>query len=103
MQKNICLTFDEQALISSALIFASRLSSEKLTPKQWEHAQMTLNDVSMSLASGGINPDHVNVICGCLEGVRRYIAKDRFVIRTQREAVMQRCAITMQKLQQAIK
>lgn len=91
MPKSFCLSFDDGALIASAFNMASRLSAEKLTPKEWESAQLILNDASMSLASGGINKHHVTVICGCLEGVRRYIVKDRLIPIQQRNAVVAQC------------
>lgn len=99
MQRAVCITTEEMALISASILFASRLSADKLSPKEWEGAQLALNDASMSLQTGGITSEHVKLICGCLEGVRRYTAKDRFIPITQRSAVMQSCALLMQKLE----
>lgn len=102
MQRSVCITPEEMALLSASMLFASRLSADKLKPKEWEAAQLALNDASMSLTTGGINQHHIELLCGCLEGVRRYTAKDRLIPITQRQHVMAGCALLAQKLQRAI-
>lgn len=100
--RSFCLTDDDGALIAAAFNMASRLSADKLTPKQWETAQLILNDASMALSSGGINKHHVTVICGCLESVRRMILKDALVPITQRVAVSSQCERIQKILEGAV-
>lgn len=100
--KSFCLSFDDGALIAASFNMASRLSAEKLTPKEWETAQLILNDASMALASGGINRHHVDIICGCLEGVKRHIQKDFLTPKMQRAAVVAQCEKITKILQDAV-
>ena len=102
MPKSFCLSLDDGALIAASFNMASRLSAEKLTPKEWEQAQLILNDASMALAQGGINRHHVDVICGCLEGVKRYILKDFLTPKGQRIAVAAQCDKITKILQDAV-
>jgi hypothetical protein len=101
MGKSFCLSYDDGALIASAFNMASRLAADKMTPQEWERAQLILNDASMALAHGGINKHHATVICGCLEGVRRYILKDRLIVPSQRAAVVAQCDKIMRMLTEA--
>jgi hypothetical protein len=90
------------ALIQSAILAASRLAADKLTPMQWGQAQLALNHASMSLAHGKIDHHVVATVCGCVENVRRMIANDRLLPRGQRDAVVKNCETIIQKFDRAL-